>query len=372
MSYDFLNNNEKNDKSQNETEAVTLEKSTTSANSFESTKTESTIEPVIAMPPPLPPLMDTSDFPEEKRLQGRKVEKMTPEQYHERLLELNTNAENKHYVLFFGKPASGKTFIIGSILYYMKNVLGGTVYLDDERSTDSERELFIQLQNRFAGERFSKRIGRTSTDEYYEFHIHFTPKDSTKLPLDIVFVDASGEHSDRVALDRENIDTGDLPDYLRVILESDVNTKLAFVYDKFLQAQQNKSSQVSMLDQIFTKIQLLQRRQQKYYPKILLLAKSDKIEAEDGATVEKYAYSATQYAQGVIPNFANGFFNESAENRAIFYKMGIFSSNDDLLLKFDDTCPAKLFAWLYKQSNLGDLENPPTCWEKFIRWFKGK
>lgn len=52
---------------------------------------------------------------------------LNDEEYHQRLLELNTDAENKHYVLFFGQPASGKIWIIGSLLHYMKNYLGGTV-----------------------------------------------------------------------------------------------------------------------------------------------------------------------------------------------------------------------------------------------------
>lgn len=335
----------------------------------------------------LPPQSDTnssaslySTKPAETKIEKRSTKKMGSDEYHQRLLELNTNAENKHYVLFFGKPASGKTFIIGSILYYMKNVLGGTVYLDEEKTTDYERKLFSQIQDRFAGE-FCKdpggRGGRTPTGEYFEFHIHFSPKDSTKPPLDIVFVDAAGEHSEDVAVafSKKNNDerTGKLPDYLRVILESDVNTKLAFVYDKFLPAQENAATQVSMLDQIFTKIQLLQRRHKKYFPKILLLAKSDRIESEDSATVKKYGYSATEYAKGTIPRFANGFFNEDTENnKVIFYKMGIFSETDDLLLKFDEECPAKLFKWLYRESLQINLENPPSCWDKFMSWFKGK
>lgn len=332
---------------------------------------------------PLPEFQPTLDSPHNfendfvvstasSRLSFRSTRKMSDDEYHQRLLELNTNASNKHYVLFFGKPGAGKTFIIGSILHYMKNILGGMVYLDDEKSTDGERELFTLLQNRFNGELYSKKIPRTSKDEYFEFHIHFTPKDSAKPPIDIVFVDASGEHSENASFDRNNSESGELPQYLTVILESDVKSKLAFVYDKFLPVEATKSSQVSMLDQIFTKIQLLQRRQNKFFPKILLLAKSDRIEAEDGATVEKYAYSATQYAKGTIPSFANSFFNESGKNKAIFYKMGTFSNNNDLLLKFDHLCPAKLFAWLYEEGVEVALVNKPNCWQRFMAFMKGQ
>lgn len=367
MDYDFLKNTDNKDKKTDSENTLSLENENNNATFHNETESHiifNNDSPIFNA--------HKNNSDDDVRFNLRSTKKMSTDEYHQRLLDLNINSENKHYVLFFGKPASGKTFIIGSLLHYMKNSLGGTVYLDDEKTTKGERKLFSQLQDRFSGERFSKKIGRTSSDEYYEFHIHFTPKNSDKPPLDIVFVDASGEHSERVALDLDNVDTGELPDYLRVILESDVNTKLAFVYDKFLPAQENKATQVNMLDQIFTKVQLLQRRQQKYYPKILLLAKSDKIEAEDNATVRKYEYSATKYAQNMIPNFANSFFNENSENKAIFYKMGIFSVTDDILLKFEEDCPAKLFKWLYKESIGTNIDKQPTCWDKFTQWFKGK
>lgn len=292
------------------------------------------------------------------------------EEYRKRLNELNNNADNKHYVLFFGKPACGKTFIIGSLLHYMKNELGGTVYLDQDKSISSEKKLFNLLQNHFNHTHNSKDIPRTTKGEYFEFNIRFTPNDSSKPPIDIVFVDASGEDSEIAIENEHNPHSGKLPRYVTVILESDVKTKLAFVYDKYLQEEANKEAQTQVLDDIFTKVQLLQRRHNKFYPKILLLAKSDLIELNDYATVQKYNYSATKYAKGIIPSFANSFFNESNQNKSIFYKMGTFDTTGNLL-KFDPVSPAKFFAWLYQESTKTTIDNPPSCWERFIKWFKG-
>lgn len=70
------------------------------------------------------------------------------EQYQARLDELNNNAENKHYAVFWS-PASGKTWIIGSILHYMKSYIEGTAHLDTSKTTESEEELFYLLQDRF-------------------------------------------------------------------------------------------------------------------------------------------------------------------------------------------------------------------------------
>lgn len=307
------------------------------------------------------------------KLNKRSVEQeLTDDEYHDRLMELNKDAENKQYVLFFGQPASGKTWIIGSLLHYMKNYLGGTVYLDTEKTTESEEELFYQLQDRFNGVRFAEKITSTDTKQYFEFHISFTPKDSSKPPMNIVFIDASGEHSEQAFRNKYRTDSGKLPNYLTVILESDVHTKLAFVYDQSLQDEKGGVPQMNVLSEIFTKIQHIQASQKKFFPKALLLSKADRIYASDMSAVERNGYDPMLYALEKIPSFANSFFNESDSNKTIFYKMGTFSTNSDLLLEFDKECPEKLFRWLYMSGNNGASPiKEPTCWDKFMVWFKG-
>lgn len=308
------------------------------------------------------------------RFTKRSVEReLTEEEYHQRLVELNTDAENKHYVLFFGQPASGKTWIIGSLLHYMKNYLRGVVYLDKDKSTDSEEELFYQLQDRFNGVVHAEKITSTDMRQYFEFHIAFTPKDSNKPPMNIIFVDASGEHSEQGFRSKSNDKSGKLPNYLTAILESDVNTKIAFVYDQSLVDERGAIPQMNVLNAVFTHIQHIQNSHNKFFPKALLLSKADRIYANDLSSVERCGYDAMTYACEKIPSFANSFFNESPKNKTIFYKMGDFSTNSDLLLKFDAECPAKLFRWLY-MTGTGGISPvvEPTCWDKFIKWFKGK
>lgn len=313
--------------------------------------------------------------PESKkaRKSKRDVEnELTDEEYHERLSELNTNAENKHYVLFFGQPASGKTWIIGSLLHYMKNYLGGTVYLDTSKTTDSEEELFYQLQDRFNGVIHAEKITSTDTKQYFEFHISFMPKDSSKPPMDIVFIDASGEHSEQGFRKKEKSNSGKLPNYLTAILESKVNTKIAFVYDQSLVDERGSIPQMNVLNAVFTHIQHIQASQKKHFPKALLLSKADLIYARDLATVERNGHNPESYALDKIPSFANSFFNESDNNKTIFYRMGTFSTNSDLILEFDKECPEKLFRWLYMEGTGGTSPiKEPTCWDKFTRWFKG-
>ncbi|OOR99704.1 ribonucleoside-triphosphate reductase [Haemophilus paracuniculus] len=336
-----------------------------------------TISPLVSPElPKLNPLKEDKYSPKDKKakLDKRSVEQeLTPEQYHERLTELNNNAENKHYVLFLGKPASGKTWIIGSILHYMKNYLGGMVYLDTNKTTYNEEELFYQLQNRFNGVIGVDEITSTDTTQYFEFHISFTPKDSNKPPIDIVFIDCSGEHSQNAYLTRYNDNSGKLPNYLTAILESNVNTKLAFVYDQSLEDKKGEIPQANVLNAVFTEIQHIQNNQKKYFPKVLLLSKADRIYKNDNATLERCGNDEMTYALEKIPSFANSFFNESIENKANFYNMGTFSNNSDLILEFNKECPEKLFRWLYMNSTGGNSPiKEPTCWDKLMNWFKGK
>lgn len=326
--------------------------------------------------PPLRPNHEKYEYTpptRQRRVSKRDVSReLSDEEYQERLAELNTNAEHKHYVLFFGQPASGKTWIIGSILHYMKNDLGGTVYLDTHKTTDSEGELFHQLQNRFNGVVGASKITSTDTKQYFELHISFTPQDSSKPQMDIVFIDASGEHSEQGFRNPNKEESGKLPNYLTAILESKVNTRLAFVYDQSLQDEKGYIPQVNVLNAVFTHIQHIQNSQKKVFPKVLMLSKADKIYTTDLATVERCGYDPMNYALEKIPSFANSFSHESPNNTAIFYKMGTFSVNSDLLLKFDHECPEKLFRWLYMQgtNNISPIKEP-SCWDKLMSWLKG-
>ncbi|MDH2997591.1 ribonucleoside-triphosphate reductase [Pasteurellaceae bacterium LFhippo2] len=322
------------------------------------------------------PTADRYEYvPETKKLRSnvRDVTKeLTDEEYHIRLAELNNNAENKHYVLFFGQPASGKTWIIGSLLHYMKNFLGGTVYLDTTKTTDTEEELFYHLQDRFNNVIHTEKITSTDKTQYFELHISFTPKDSDKPPMNIVFIDASGEHSEQGFRTRNDEKSGQLPNYLTAILESNVNTKLAFVYDQSLVDEKGGIPQMNVLNAVFTHIQHIQNNHGKKFSKALLLSKADRIFATDMAAVERNRYDPMYYALEKIPSFANSFFNESENNKTIFYKMGIFSVNSDLILEFDKECPEKLFRWLYMEGTGGTSPiTEPTCWDKLKSWFKG-
>ncbi|MFD0966748.1 ribonucleoside-triphosphate reductase [Seminibacterium arietis] len=322
-------------------------------------------------PLPLPSIEDSySQVIDNVKFEDRKaVLKMDPREYQRIINELNDNAENKHYVLFFGQPGSGKTWIIASMLFYMKQYASGSAYLDSSKSSSHDLNLFYELQNYFSGAVTAKEISRTSDQQYSQFSMSFKPKNSKKPPIEIVFIDFSGEHSDLVMRSNDNQHSGKLPDYLNVILESKVNTKLAFVYDSSIEDQVGEPLQLNVLDEVFTQIRIIQRRENKIFPKALILSKADLIEQEEATLLAKSGWDATAYAKLKFPQFSNGFFNESDENVCILYKIGTISEGK--LEQFDKNCPERFFNWLYKRSTGKEIIASNSLFKKFKDWFMG-
>lgn len=314
-------------------------------------------------------------FSKPERDFGREAKiKMTREEYQQRLEELNENAENKHYILFFGTPNSGKSYIIASLIHYMNQCLSGTVRLNPERTTTKDELLFNQMLEMFRDHQ--KRLSRTATLDFYELNVIFEPKDLNLPMVEMSFIDASGENFNRALVGEREGQVGELPDSIDVILDSNVNCKFAFVYDQSQRKQDRDadraSPQVSVLRSLYDHVLELQSQKRKRFPKILLLSKADKISDE---TRKKYNDSAQAYAlaeENELRGFANGFFNEAnTNNRIIFYRMGRFTKHDDIT-DFDEECPSRLFDWLYS-SITGKLTRPQlSWWQRFVNWLLGR
>ncbi|TCP93270.1 hypothetical protein EDC44_12225 [Cricetibacter osteomyelitidis] len=327
---------------------------------------------------PLDDKADNGIIPPSARTRSAKRDakiRMTKEEYRKRLEELNLNAETKNYVLLLGKAGAGKSYIISSLVYYMKTYLNGTVRLNQEVATREEVLLYNRIIEMFSSPQ--KSLDRTSELEFYELNLIYQPQEIGKPPMELTFIDASGEHFARIYEGKGATQAGELPDYLEVILESDVNCKFAFVYDQSIKGKEREqmetdevfTPQVQMLSSLFDKIRTMQDKYGKFYPKILLLSKADKVSEK---TKEKYGHSPSAYAQAKeneLISFANGYFREPS-NKAIFYQMGTFTKYDDLD-KFDHTCPAKLFDWIYNSVTGDTTIVKPSCWEQFKRWAFG-
>lgn len=105
----------------------------------------------------------------------------------------------------------------------MQQYASGTAYLDSSKSSSNDLNLFHELQNYFSGAATAKEISRTSDQQYSQFSRHLRLKIAKAADRNR-FIDSSGEHSDLIMRSDDNQHSGKLPDYLNVILESNVNT----------------------------------------------------------------------------------------------------------------------------------------------------
>ncbi len=305
-----------------------------------------------------------------RRNKARKTTaRMENSEYRAELNRLNKDAENKNYILFFGLPNSGKSYIIASLLHYMSSFADGRIELNTEQTTISEIDIYNQMIEMFSNP--EKNIRRTDVNSYYEISVRFVPNNATLQPTEFTFVDASGEHIEQAYAGNDLGEKGNLPDYLEVILESEVNCKFVFVHDHSIMDEENQRvSQVMVLRTLYEKVCRIQEKHNKYFPKILLISKSDKIPDN---IKEKYHHSPMRYvldSKSHMRDFANGFFKEK-NNRAIFYSMGVFNRIDDIV-RFDKEYPERLFDWFYQTANAGQtiIEKEKFC-KKMKRWFLG-
>lgn len=284
------------------------------------------------------------------------TEELTISQYKQRIKELNDNAVNKHYVLFFGRPGSGKSFIIGSIVNYLKSRAPGQLIYRDEFTTIAEDKMYYSMLDYYqAGKIEEATLGSTDGKVYYELPFTFKPSDKSRDPVEFVFVDCAGEHTQRSMYQENNSKSGALPNYLTAILESDVNVKLCFVFDYNYDTKNKRTgvaSQTNNLISVYNEVIHYQRPGEREFSKLMIMSKADMFRN----VVNKYDGSAVKFALNEAPAFANTFYNEVFEtdnsNNFTFYSVGDFIADGNTLQeqKLNYKAPEKIISWLYRDA----------------------
>lgn len=292
---------------------------------------------------------------------------LTEDEYFDLLSELNEDAEDKNYVFVFGIPGSGKSFIIASLLKYMEQCDLGQSRLDVDQSTETEKRLYNRMIMSFSNPK-DYRIESNATLDFNRFNIIFTPK-GNKPEKTITFLDVSGEACQAIYQGDSSKYTGELPDFLRVVLESDINSTFLLVGE--LEDEDKKGNQPPqdrILKAFYDKILDIQDKEGKQYHKILLISKWDNI-----AKNRRDEVSVVDYAKKHLPVTMNNFLAENHKGKVVnaitHYSVGEFKG--DRLIKFNEERPAVLFNSLYECFTGQPLKNPEPFYKKAFRYLMG-
>lgn len=292
---------------------------------------------------------------------------LTEDEYFDLLSELNEDAEDKNYVFVFGIPGSGKSFIIASLLKYMEQCELGQSRLDVDQSTETEKRLYNRMIMSFSNPK-DYRIESNATLDFNRFNIIFTPK-GNKPEKTITFLDVSGEACQAIYQGDSSKYTGELPDFLRVVLESDINSTFLLVGE--LEDEDKKGNQPPqdrILKAFYDKILDIQDKEGKQYHKILLISKWDNI-----AKNKRDEVSVVDYAKKHLPVTMNNFLAENHNGKVVnaitHYSVGEFKG--DRLIKFNEERPEVLFNSLYECFTGQPLKNPEPFYKKAFRYLMG-
>lgn len=269
---------------------------------------------------------------------------LTDDEYLDLLSELNEDAENKNYVFIFGLPGSGKSFIIASLLKYMEQCDLGQSRLDVDRSTVTERKLYNRMIMAFTDPK-NYKIESNATLDFNRFNIVFTPK-GNKPEKTITFLDVSGEACQAIYQGDSSKYTGELPDFLRVVLESDINSTFLMVGEyQDPKAKNSHAMQDQILKAFYDKILSIQSKENKKYHKILLISKWDRL-----STAEREEFDVVDYVEKYLPATWNNFrvenYNGKVLNSIAYYSVGEFKG--DRLMKINNERPEALFNSIYE------------------------
>ncbi|RIY31744.1 hypothetical protein CJP74_06415 [Psittacicella melopsittaci] len=315
-----------------------------------------------------------------KRKEGQTAKMtLTRSEYLKRLSELNKDADHKHFVILFGAPDTGKTFLIANLIKYMMSQLPATVRLSTTSSIEAQKQFNLFLESSYNPYNERNTIARTATSELYELPIEIEPQDRKKPSVEVTFIDASGEN---FALAYKSIDDkyadkyrGEIPDSIRVILDSYVNKYFLFLWDHTKDTGGNtsaKAPQVGILQAFFDQICTQQNATGQTYHKLLVITKSDLIPDK---IKSEYGYDSRLFAEDpvierrAIATFTKNFFAESEQtNACIFYSAG--KQNGDF---FDEDYESaqKVFNWIYSCATGTDLRPTVSIWKKFGGWLSG-
>ena len=262
----------------------------------------------------------------------------------EAIKDMKTN-----FVFFFGKPSSGKSAILSSIIYCLRqgNIMsssgekiGGSLTVQNKLDDDSG----IILEN-IIHEQMKKRrfVDRTTAGSITYLGIEYTPDKSKKLPsIDVTFLEMSGEDLKKVEVNRDGL--GKLPSNIDVFFKA---TEISLLF--ILTAHWKEAAADDQRTANFLEYLIRQNPDLKKTRVILLISQWDKNPNKDKEGVNEFVKNKMKATYTLM---------EDSKNVVNEYSIGhvIELDKSPYIEKFNDIYPSQLWKFIYKSITGQDLD----------------
>jgi hypothetical protein len=262
------------------------------------------------------------------------------------------DSKNNNYVFFFGRPSSGKSVILASMLYCMNVLMGVT---RPRRDVPNSKEAEILLFDFLDQLRKGKFPYRTATNTITRIDISFEPNNKSKkiIPIDLTFLEMSGEFYQKIrngsAFDKS----------VEQYLFSDIPISIIMVTD-YDNAMDDDLLMYSFLSQLEKNGKSIRR-----INAILVISKWDKSGTKNNPDADELNY----FIKRQMPMMNSHFDTYSLYKT--FYTVGRVSldKNGQEILECLDLCSAKtLTEWLYSSITGIDLNYQGGFWEQIFQY----
>ena len=286
------------------------------------------------------------------------VERKTLKEQYERLKDRHTN-----FIFFFGKPASGKSHVMASLIYYMKTSEYGDLITLESNTRESHLlvdDMFNAIQMGTTLNATPSQIGGLEPPTEIDFV--FRPKNRKQPEMRFTFLEMSGENLEVVQIKKDKAHTGQLPETIDIFLRCP-DIKLFFF---LLTSHDEAFSDANLLNR-FLDYALNKNSQFDNARYLLAITKWDTYRG-------KYRKSVEEFASKTLPQVYQRLIKETKINALTNYSLGIFQKDKaadgspiDVMVKTDTTKAELVTAWLYKEITGKSLVPEPTFWQRTLQ-----
>ncbi len=286
------------------------------------------------------------------------VERKTLKGQYERLKDRNTN-----FIFFFGKPASGKSHVMASLIYYMKTSEYGDLITLESNTRESHLlvdEMFNAIQMGTTLNATPSQIGGLEPPTEIDFV--FRPKNRKQPEMRFTFLEMSGENLEVVQIKKNKEHTGQLPETIDLFLRCP-DIKLFF----FLLTSHDEAFNDANLLNRFLDYAINKNNNFDNARYLLAITKWDTYRG-------KYRKSVEDFASNTLPQVYQRLRKDTTINAVTNYSLGIFEkdktadgSSIDVMVKTDTTKAELVTEWLYKEITGSSLVQEPSFWQKALQ-----